>query len=486
MATPDPLHPDAAPWLAATAAAPLPAPGIPPPAMPGAPPAAGRWRVGRSLRARLLLSLLAVLVVSAVAMGSSVYWSVLRQTESLFDYQLRQMALSMRDQGYVAPEDARALADGQLDFVVQIWSQDGRVVYAARREIQPPARAVIGFAEIPSGGEVWRTFGVIARDRVIQVAQPVRIRHDRAAQAALRSVVPLLAVAPALALVVGWLVSRSLAPLQRLAGEVRARETASLESLSAEGLPDEVRPLVESLNALLDRLGQALAAQRHFVGDAAHELRSPLTALKLQVQVLRRATDEATRDQAAQALTAGVDRATRLVEQLLALARSEAAPARETGPPRPLAEIVRQAMADVAPLAAARGTVLELEAPENDGPVIARGAADVAVLARNLIDNAVRYSPDGGRVAVRVEGAHGGMALQVDDDGPGIPPADRELVFDRFVRRENAAGQTGSGLGLAIVRQVALQQGAQVRLDDSPLGGLRVRVEWNSAPPPPS
>jgi len=464
--------------------------GVPAGAAPGpdhaaasAPPAAPagartRWRLGRSLRARLLLSLLAVLVVSAVAMGSSVYWSVLRQTESLFDYQLRQMALSMRDQGYVAPEDARALADGQLDFVVQIWSQDGRVVYAARRDVEPPARAVIGFAEIPSGGEVWRTFGVIARDRVIQVAQPERIRHEKAAQAALRSVVPLLAVAPALALVIGWLVSRSLAPLQRLAAEVRARDTGSLEVLSARGLPDEVRPLVESLNALLDRLGQALAAQRHFVGDAAHELRTPLTALKLQVQLLRRATDEASRDQAAQALTAGVERATRLVEQLLALARSEAATAREQGSPQPLAEIVRQAMAEVGPLAAARGTSLELEAPAADGPTIAHGAADVAVLARNLIDNAVRYSPDGGHVVVHVEVAAGAAVLRVDDDGPGIPRADRELVFDRFVRRENAAGQTGSGLGLAIVRQVALRQGAQVSLDDSPLGGLQVRVAW--------
>jgi two-component system OmpR family sensor kinase/two-component system sensor histidine kinase QseC len=435
-------------------------------------------RVARTLRARLLLSLLVVLVFAAAAMGGSVYWSVLKQTESLFDYQLRQMALSLRDQGYVAPEDARALADGQLDFVIQIWREDGREVYASRREVEPPPRAVIGYADIPGNGEVWRTFGVIARDRVIQVAQPERIRHEKAAQAALRSVVPLLAVAPALALVIGWLVSRSLAPLQRLAGEVRARDSGSLQALSSEGLPEEVLPLVQSLNALLDRLSQALAAQRHFVGDAAHELRSPLTALKLQVQLLRRAPDDAARDEAAHALTAGVDRATRLVEQLLALARSEAAPASDAGTVQPLAEIVRQAMAEVGPLAAARGTTLELDAADGGAATIAHGGAEVSALARNLIDNAVRYSPDGGRVAVRVDVAEGAAVLQVDDDGPGIPPEDRDRVFDRFVRRENAAGQTGSGLGLAIVRQVARHQGAEVTLDDSPLGGLRVRVAW--------
>ncbi|MEP6503729.1 MAG: ATP-binding protein [Betaproteobacteria bacterium] len=444
-------------------------------------PRRNRFGFGSTLRVRLLLSLLAVLVLAALAMGGSVYWNVLRQTESLFDYQLRQMALSLRDQGEIAPEDARALADGQLDYVIQIWREDGHEVYATRLQTEPPARAVIGFADIAAGGIVWRTFGVEARDRVIQVAQPERVRHQRAAQAALRSVVPLLAVAPALALVFGWLVQRSLAPLQRLALEVRARDSGSLQALPEVDLPDEVLPLVQSLNALLDRLGSALAAQRHFVGDAAHELRSPLTALKLQVQVLRRAPDDAARDDAARALTAGVDRATRLVEQLLALARSEAAPVAQAGASVPLAELVRQAMADVGPFAAARDTMLELDVAAGAESLPAFGEADVGALARNLIDNAVRYSPAGGNVSVWVgdePGQPGAALLQVDDDGPGIPPADREMVFDRFVRRDNAADQTGSGLGLAIVRQVALRQGAQVTLGESPRGGLRVRVRW--------
>ena len=435
---------------------------------------------GSTLRVRLLLSLLAVLVIAALAMGGSVYWNVLRQTESLFDYQLRQMALSLRDQGEIAPEDARALADGQLDYVVQIWRVDGHEVYATQLQTEPPGRAVLGFADIPAGGIVWRTFGVEAGDRVIQVAQPERVRHARAAQAALRSVVPLLAVAPALALVIGWLVSRSLAPLQRLAVEVRARDSGSLQALPVTGLPDEVLPLVQSLNALLDRLGAALAAQRHFVGDAAHELRSPLTALKLQVQVMRRAPDEATRDEAARALTAGVDRATRLVEQLLALARSEAGPPRESREAA-LAGIVRLAMGDVAPFADARGTTLELDVADGAEAATVAGDADVAVLARNLIDNAVRYSPHGGHVSVWVgidPARASAPVLQVDDDGPGIPEADREMVFDRFVRRDNAADQTGSGLGLAIVRQVALRQGAGVGLSTAPGGGLRVRVTW--------
>lgn len=441
--------------------------------------------VGRTLRVRLLLSLLAVLVVAAAAMGASVYWSVLRQTERVFDYQLRQMALSLRDQGEIAPEDARVIAQDQLDFVVQIWSEDGREVYASGRDVEPPNHAVIGYADIAAGSEVWRTYGVIARDRVIQVAQPQRIRHAYAAQVALRSTGPLVLMAPLLALVIAWLVSRTLAPLQRLAGEVRSRDSHSLQPLPDESLPDEVRPLVGSLNALLARLGDALDAQRHFVSDAAHELRSPLTALKLQVQVLRRAPDEASRDAAALALTAGVDRATRLVEQLLALARSDAA----SGPDvrwLPLAEAVRQAMADAGPAADARGTTLELDAdgPEGESARVQGDAAGLAALARNLVDNAVRYGRAGGRVSVRVSVEDGRPVLRVDDDGPGIPPEDRERVFDRFVRRDDVGANTGSGLGLSIVRQVATRQGADIALDDSPLGGLRVTVRWPAARPP--
>ena len=196
--------------------------------------------------------------------------------------------------------------------------------------------------------------------------------------------------------------------------------------------------------------------------------------------MLRRAPDEATRDEAARALTAGVDRATRLVEQLLALARSEAGPPREATA-APLAELVRQAMGDVAPFADAHGTTLELDVADGAEAATVAGDGDVAVLARNLIDNAVRYSPPGGHVSVWVgvdPERSGAPMLQVDDDGPGIPAADREIVFDRFVRRDSAAGQTGSGLSLAIVRQVALRQGADVELDDSPAGGLRVHVRW--------
>ena len=429
----------------------------------------------RSLRVRLLVALLAMLAVTAAVMGVITYRNVLAETQSLFDYQLRQMALSLRDQGEIAPDQARDFADRQLDFVVQIWTVDGRSIYATRPHSDLPARALLGLADVTVNGQTWRTFSVATPDRVIQVAQPLQIRQQLAADAALRSVMPLLVLSPLMALVVWWVAALTLRPLRAVAADVQRRDEQSLAALPTEGLPEEVSPLVVALNQLLGRLSQSLDTQRAFVSHAAHELRSPLTPLKLQLQLLRRASDEGARAVAVDALAAGIDRSVRLVEQLLALARSEPG-----APPSPmerldLAELVRQAAADTVPLAVARGIELELFA---DTPVPLHGdRTGLGVLVRNLADNALRHAPAGSRVELRVANEDGAPTLVVDDAGPGIPADERERVFDRFYRRA-VNDEGGTGLGLAIVRSVAQRHRAHVVLGDSPLGGLRVTVRF--------
>lgn len=429
-----------------------------------------------SLRVRLLVALLLLLALAAAIMGGLAYRSVLTETESLFDYQLRQMALSLRDQGEIAPDQARAFADEQLDFVIQIWTVDGRSIYASRPHSDLPARALLGFADVTAGSHVWRTFSVATPERVIQVAQPLQIRERLAANAALRSVTPLLLIAPVMAIVVWWLAALTLAPLRAVAADVRRRDAQSLAPLPGSGLPEEVAPLVEALNALLQRLAQARDTQRAFVSDAAHELRSPLTALKLQLRLLQRAPDEAARAEAITALAAGVDRAVRLVEQLLALARSEPGAPAASLEPLDLSEVVRQAVADTVPLAVQRGIELELAADE--AMTLEGDRAGLSALVRNLADNALRYAPAGTRVDIRLARDGGVPVLTVDDAGPGIPPAERERVFDRFYRRA-VNDEGGSGLGLAIVRGVAERHGATVALSDSPSGGLRVTVRFS-------
>jgi signal transduction histidine kinase len=440
-----------------------------------------------SIRVRVLAALLGMLIVSALAMGALTYRNVLIETESMFDYQLRQMAFSLRDQGEIAPAQANSLADEELDFVVQIWKVDGRIIYPPRLRDDLPTRALLGFADVSVQGTTWRTFSVASRDRVIQVAQPRQIRQKLAAGAALRSVAPLLFIAPAMALLVWWLAARTLAPLQRLADGVRARDEQSLQPLPLTDLPNEVAPLVNSLNGLLARLAASLGAQRAFVADAAHELRSPLTALKLQMQLLRRAPDDAARHEAVESLGAGIDRAARLVEQLLMLARTEPGGSPAAFIELDLSELVRSAVADTVPFAHSRGTALALLA---DAPVTVLGdAAALSAMVRNLADNAVRYSPAGSRVELQVSAEGGAARLVVDDAGPGIAPADRDRVFDRFYRHA-VGNEAGTGLGLAIVRGVAERHGAVVVLGNSSLGGLRAEVRFapvtrNKPPPPP-
>jgi two-component system OmpR family sensor kinase/two-component system sensor histidine kinase QseC len=247
-----------------------------------------------------------------------------------------------------------------------------------------------------------------------------------------------------------------------------------------------VSPLVDSINALLERLRSAFDAQRAFVSDAAHELRSPLTALKLQLQLLQRSGDAASREAALSALSAGIERATRLVSQLLTLARAEPGGPQEALVPTDLAEAARQAVADVVPLADAKAIHLTLVAQASC--TVEGDATALRILVRNLVDNAVRYTPGGGRVELTLADQPGQILLAVDDSGRGIPASDRERVFDRFYRRadhsEAGSEDTGSGLGLAIVRSIAQRHVASVQMTDSVLGGLRVEVRFAPAVKP--
>ena len=436
----------------------------------------------QSLRTRLFVFLLALAVLTALAVGGATYLSVRVEADNLFDYHLRQMALSLRDQGRISDDEQAALANPDFEYAVQIWSVDGAALYTSRPQglAEPlPPRAVLGFSNVPIAGTTWRVFGAATPLRVVQVGQPLAVRRELAAVAAWRSVLPIALAAPLVALGLWWLVAVSLAPLQRVVAAVQTRAAGSLDPLPDAGLPSEVAPLVASFNALLARLAAAFDAQRAFVADAAHELRTPLTALKLQIGLLRDAVPAEERDASLARLRAGVDRATHLVEQLLALARAE------PGSSAPMAAldlvaVARQALADAAPQAQARRARLELDAPAS---LPLRGDAQaLRSLLRNLLDNAVKYGGDPPQVVLRLIREPEALRLWVDDNGPGIPVGERERVFDRFHRRDGSPGD-GSGLGLAIVRAVAAQHGARVTLQDSPLGGLRVELLWPVWPP---
>ena len=426
-----------------------------------------------SIRARLLIALILLIALGSTVSAALAYRRVLDETSTLFDYQLRQMALSLRGQMSLAPRIEVPSDQADSDFVVQIWDLYGTRIYQSRPGLPVPNQAVLGFGQVSLRGRAWRTYGLQTDRGVIQVAQPVRVREVLASAAAWRVTVPLLLVLPIAILIVMGLVQSGLLPLRAVIREVRDRGAGSLAALDTSGLPTELEPLVSEFNRLLERLRAAFASQRDFVADAAHELRSPLTSLRLQLQLLDRAPDEAARCEARAMLGSSVERAIHMVEQLLTLARLEPRDAPAALLDTDLAAAVRLALDDCHLLAQSRGSNLGLDAPV---PVVVRGDSEsLRILARNLVDNALRYTPPGGTVQVDCRLAGRAAELEVCDSGPGIPAADRERIFDRFYR-VNTAQEGGTGLGLAIVRAIALRHDASVRLSDASGGGLKVRV----------
>jgi len=430
-----------------------------------------------SLRTKLLLWLLGAVAVIGAGGAWVSYEHALEEANTFFDYHLQETAMVLRDQAYgFAPRSGLPDEVPAYDFVVQVWTLDGLRIYQSRPHTVVPGLTQLGLSTAETSNGRWRVYGVEARGRVIQVAQPMNVRESRAAKLALRTLQPFAFLLPALALLIVWIVRRLVRPVREFSAAVRARRPGTLEPLADTGLPDEIRPVVTSLNELLARLRESIERERAFIADAAHELRTPLTALDLQVQQLATSATLAERETAIDQLRAGVARAVRLVEQLLALAREEREGQRALQPVG-LGEIARAVVADLLPLADRRGVdlgIVGLNDVRVDGE-----PESLRVLVRNLVDNAIRYTPPGGRVDVALEqrtSSRPQLALAVTDTGPGIPASERERVFDRFYRLPGSE-TSGSGIGLALVRSIARHHGAEVRLLDAPEGGgLRVEV----------
>jgi two-component system OmpR family sensor kinase len=324
-------------------------------------------------------------------------------------------------------------------------------------------------------------FSVQTPLQTIQIAQNMDDRLSRARTLAARALLPMAIVAPLLMLVLWWLINRSLAPLERTRQQVAARAADDLTALPEAGLPEEVQPLVQEINLLFGRLHDSFDAQRAFVANAAHELRSPLTALKLQAQSLARTSDPQAQQQAVTRLNQGVDRAIALMQQLLVLARQESAhPSTGTRRRIDLLALSEPIVRELQPLAQARSITLTLH---GSAPGWVEGDADgLSILLRNLLENAIKYTPDKGRVTLTVQMLDGRPVWTVEDSGPGIPDAQRERMFERFVRGEHPQA-TGSGLGLSIARAIALRHGARLTLGQSQdLGGLSAQVVFPALP----
>jgi two-component system OmpR family sensor kinase len=432
----------------------------------------------RSIRRQLLFWLLGIVLTGVCIAGWLIYRQALAEANELFDYQLQEIAAALPAEPFSQVLGSRDTGDEGI--VLQIWNRNGVLMYYSTPRAPLAPRAELGFSTQRTERGDWRVYGAIVGDNVVQLAQPVSVRNRLAANVALRTLWPLIVLLPLLGVAVWVIVGRGLKPLRRVTGALDTRHPEALDPLPDQRLPLEVQPLVRALNGLLERLAAALDTQKAFVADAAHELRTPLAAVHIQSQLVARARDDVTRQEALSDLQAGVTRATRLAEQLLALARAEPDGHAASTAVDLHALLEESVMARVA-LAQQRNVDLGIETSE---PASVTGDAEaLRVMLNNLLDNAMKYTPPGGRVDVSLKVESGHPVVRIADTGPGIPVEERERVFDRFYRVGASANRArtdvaGSGLGLAIVKRIARQLNAEVTLGESPAGGLLVTVQF--------
>ena len=435
-----------------------------------------------SIRRTLLVWLLAGLAGMALAASGATYLAARREVGDLLDLQLKQLAYSTRIDDLVRGRrpgfELRAppVTTGITELVTQIWDRDGVLVYWSQPGMGLPVPATEGYSTVKHEGRDWRVYTLVQGTHALQVAQAQNERDAIATQTAMRTLVPFLALLPIFGALIWIGVGRGLEPLEAMSRAVAKRRPDAMAPLGERDLPEELQPLVASLNGLLARLSEALAAQRRFTADAAHELRTPLAALKLQLDVARR-NGAASNDAAAlRDVEAGVARASHVVEQLLTLARVEPEALAQQRSECDLVAIARDAIVAHAALAVAKS--IDLGLARATPATVSGDPSSLAILLANLIDNALRYTPRGGRIDVAVDADEGGATLSVADSGPGIPPEERERVFDRFVRGADNP-EPGSGLGLSIVKRVADAHHATIALDAPAQGsGLTVRVHF--------
>jgi len=445
-----------------------------------------------SIRRDLLKWTLGAVVLGSLVLVLVAYVVTLAEMNEVLDQNLQEVAASVAqyhagtrvDHPFIVPTQPRLTQSDNADLITQIWLPDGTLVFASNEVFRLPFSLLPGAHQMQVGEWEWRSYTVIQSDAVIQVAQRTSARRQMARESASKLFVPLVVLAVLLGALLAVALRRGMRPLDKATLQIAQRNALTLEPIDEHDMPREILPLVGAFNDLMRRLAEAFEMQRRFVADAAHELRSPVAALRLQMQLLDRTENEPARVEAAAQLRLGIDRSQRLVEQLLQLSRSQPEGEALAMEDIRLDALVQSVVAEFDPEAERRG--IDLGARIDRSLTVRSDAYQLRIVLNNLVRNALRYPPAGSRVDVVATLLDGRPALQVIDNGPGIEADQRERVFDRFHRGDGALARdrdpSGSGLGLAIVKAITERSGATVSLHSAPgsTSGLEVRILFDA------
>lgn len=436
-----------------------------------------------SLRRRLLGLLLGGVAAAWLAMMVLSALDAHHEVDELFDAQLAQSAQTLlalaggNDEPHVG-DLGEAAHKYQRRLRFQIWHADGRLLLRSENAPATPLTAAEGFSETDGDDGHWRHFSLWngERNRQVQLSEDHRVRDELIGQIAWRLLLPALFGLPLIGLWVWIATRRGLASLDCIAGQIASRDPQQLQALTPASAPAEIRAMLEALNGLLARVETTLESERRFTADAAHELRTPLAALQAQLQVALRARDDSERERSLGQLQQGLARAGHLVDQMLQLARLDPESALPAPAAVDLAALAETICADLGPAILAKQLDFDLAGAADC--VITGQPEWLGVLMRNLLDNAIRYTPAGGRVRVAVERDGESCRIAVADNGPGIPAEQRAAVLRRF-HRLNPGKEPGSGLGLAIVARIAELHGATLEFSDAePNAGICIYIKF--------
>ncbi|MHC8301409.1 ATP-binding protein [Pseudomonas sp. ZS1P83] len=438
-------------------------------------------RLSDSVQLRLSVTLSLAILIVAVLAGFFAFVSALNEAHEMQDETLRQVAVLFERQQMTLryPAGEQIVGDDEESRVIVQYLTDSSKATGNDDATIPlpfPTTLADGLSTMNIAGENFRVLvRTTFRGERIVVAQEADVRDKEARESAWRSLLPFLILFPVLLLVVGDLVRKLFRPIATLSDEIDQRDNQALHPIDENHLPTEIRPFVVAINRLLTRVAQSMEAQRRFIADAAHELRSPMTALSLQAERLSATEMSALAYERFLPLSSGIERSRKLIDQLLTLAAAQSSSDRSQTSVS-VHEVYRRVLEDLLPLAERKHIDIGVESIEDVQVTI--NEMDLLILVKNLVDNAIRYTPVDGRVDLTVELAQETVILQVKDSGPGISAEEQMLVFDPFYR-SLGTDETGSGLGLSIVKAIADRTGAHIRLsfsDEMKKSGLCVSV----------
>lgn len=440
--------------------------------------------IRKFLLLNLLISISVILILTAIGNFLLSNYDIdyhldsqLRQTTQLIHTLFIKQAISTNKASRVTQE--LKTSHNFSGYEYRIWNKKGRLLMSSPNSPNLTPLSAAGISSIKVDDENWRTYTIIDKQHNVMttVAESLNTRNELDQRIAWDNIIILICTYPILGMLIWLIVGHALNSLKNLTHHLAQRSATELSPINVEEVPSEIKPLADALNQLFTRLNEAFERNKRFPGDAAHELRTPLAALKTQAQVALRSADDKERQHGIEKVIMGADRCTHIVQQLLALSRFGSETILNDMHYTDLGKVATEVTAQLVPLALEKNIEIEFHEPKGIVEIYGNDTA-LSILIRNLIDNAIRYTPKNGEINVYVAHEKNHVLLKVVDDGPGIPPELRTRVFERFYRLLGTK-TPGSGLGLAIVQQIAELHHAKVKLQTPQSGkGLAATVTF--------